>query len=354
MTRHNIFTAGVVALFLSACSKPAEAPKPVEKPAATYHVYATNETSNNVSVIDPTTNEVVATVDVGKRPRGIHVSPDRKTVYVALSGTPIGGPGVDEKQLLKEHPADKAADGIGVIDVAQNKMVKTIPGGSDPEEFSLSLDGTLLYISNEDDSAASILEIATGKILASFKVGDEPEGVATSPDGQYVWVTSEQQGTVSVIDTTKRKVIKTIKIGSRPRKVAFLPNGSKAFVTRENDGKFSIVDMAKLVVTGEVELGKAGEIKPMGMAVSSDGAKLYVSTGRGKKVYVVDTATNKVDTSFEVGDRPWGIGISPDGKFLYTANGPSNDVSVVDLATNTVVKKIKAGDKPWGIVIVGN
>lgn len=125
-------------------------------------------------------------------------------------------------------------------------------------------------------------------------------------------------------------------------------------MTRENDGKFSIVDTAKLVVTGEVELGKAGEIKPMGMAVSIDGKKLFVSTGRGKKVFIVDTASNKVDTSFEVGDRPWGIGLSPDGKFLYTANGTSNDVSVVDVSTNMIVKKIKVGDKPWGIAIVEN
>jgi YVTN family beta-propeller protein len=169
MTRQNIFTLGVFALFLSSCTKPVEAPKPAEKPAATYHIYVTNETSNNVSVIDPTTNEVVATVDVGKRPRGIHVSPDRKTVYVALSGSPIGGPGVDEKTL---PPADKKADGIGVIDVTQNKMVKIIPGGSDPEEFSLNQDGTLLYISNEDDSAASIFEIASGKNVGSFKVGE--------------------------------------------------------------------------------------------------------------------------------------------------------------------------------------
>src|SRR5882757_8427964 len=132
MTRRFVFTVGVFVLFLSGCSKPEEAPKSAEKPAATYHVYVTNENAGTVSVIDPTTNEVVATVAVGKRPRGIHVSPDRKTIYVALSGSPIGGPGVDEKSL---PPADKKADGIGVIDVAQNKMVKTIPGGSDPEEF---------------------------------------------------------------------------------------------------------------------------------------------------------------------------------------------------------------------------
>ena len=124
-------------------------------------------------------------------------------------------------------------------------------------------------------------------------------------------------------------------------------------MTRENDGKFSIVDTAKLKVIGEVELGKTVDmIKPMGMVLSVDGAKLYVTTGRGKKVFVVDTATNKIDASFEVGARPWGIGLSPNGKFLYTANGPSNDVSVVDTATNMVIKKIKVGDKPWGIEVV--
>ena len=36
--------------------------------------------------------QVVATIPVGKRPRGIHASPDGKTVYVALSGTPVEPP----------------------------------------------------------------------------------------------------------------------------------------------------------------------------------------------------------------------------------------------------------------------
>jgi len=67
-------------------------------------------------------------------------------------------------------------------------------------------------------------------------------------------------------------------------------------------------------------------------------------------VFTIDTATNKVIGSVEVGQRPWGIALSPDGKTLYSANGPSNDVSVVDLATNAVVKTIKAGTSPWGVV----
>ena len=88
------------------------------------------------------------------------------------------------------------------------------------------------------------------------------------------------------------------------------------------------------------------------MAVSTDGKTLYVSTGRGHKVFLIDTATNQVKSSFEVGERPWGIALSPDGKLLYTANGPTNDVSVVDLSTQAVVKKIKVSGGPWGLVIV--
>ena len=82
---------------------------------------------------------------LGKRPRGIHASRDGKTIYVALSGSPIAGPGVDESKL---PPPDKSADGIGVFDIASGKLIKTIAAGSDPEEFDLSKDGTVLYTSN--------------------------------------------------------------------------------------------------------------------------------------------------------------------------------------------------------------
>ena len=90
----------------------------------------------------------------------------------------------------------------------------------------------------------------------------------------------------------------------------------------------------------------------MGTVMTKDGKTLYVSTGRGKKVVVIDTATEKIMASIEAGQRPWGLTLSPDEKLLFTANGPSNDVSVIDVATNTVLRKVKAGDKPWGVITV--
>ena len=64
----------------------------VSLPAAAYQVFVTNEKSGDVTIIDGRDFKVAATVPVGKRPRGIHLSPDGKIAYVALSGTPIEGP----------------------------------------------------------------------------------------------------------------------------------------------------------------------------------------------------------------------------------------------------------------------
>src|SRR5688572_11741096 len=161
-----------LAAILASCAR-AEAPKTTEaeppaRPAGSYHVYITNERSDDVTIIDSVTNDVAETIPFGKRPRGIHASPDGQTIYVALSGSPIAGPGVDESKL---PPADKKADGIGVFDVKTRKLVKVIEGGSDPEELDLSKDGSLLYTSNEDTGETSIVDIDAGTVLATLKVG---------------------------------------------------------------------------------------------------------------------------------------------------------------------------------------
>jgi YVTN family beta-propeller protein len=91
----------------------------------------------------------------------------------------------------------------------------------------------------------------------------------------------------------------------------------------------------------------------MGTAISLDGKELYVTTGRGNSVAVVDTQTNALVASIPVGARVWGIALSPDGGKIYTANGASDDVSVIDVKTRKELKRVKAGDGPWGIAIVG-
>ncbi len=348
-----VLCAVAFAAFSAGCnsSKAPEQRAQIAPPAETSapRIFVTNEVSGDLSIIDSGNYNVLATIPLGKRPRGIHPSPDHKTIYVAVSGTPIAGPDVDESTL---PPPDKTADGIAVFDVAQKKVLRIIHGGSDPENFDVSKDGTQLYTSNEDVSAVSIVDIASGSVVKSFSMGAQPEGVQITPDGKHVWVTSEETGTISVLDPAAGKIIKTFKVGHRPRNVAFTPDGSHAYINAENDGTVVLVDAKKYQTLKTIPLGKPGLIKPMDVVLSPDATKLYVSTGRGRQVFTIDTATNAVVGSVEVGRRPWGIALSPDAKTLYSANGPSNDVSVVDLATNTVTKRIKAGTGPWGLIVL--
>jgi len=155
---------------------------------------------------------------------------------------------------------------------------------------------------------------------------------------------------VTLVDTGTAAAVKTIKVGRRPRSISFLPDGSRAFVTNENDGSLTVIDVARQEVLRTIPLG--AELKPMGQAMTKDGKLLYISTGRGKNVLVLDTGTESVVGRVEVGPRPWGLALSPDEKFLFTANGPSNDVSMVDLTRRSVVRKFKAGDRPWGVLVL--
>jgi len=315
--------------------------------APSYRVYISNEASGDLTIIDPVKMEALQTIPIGKRARGIHPSADGKLIFMALSGSPFAPPGVDESTL---PPPDKSADGIGVFDIAQNKMLRKVPGGSDPEQFAVGKDGTL-YVSNEDAAGVSFVDPVHGQVLTTIPTGKEPEGVTLTPDAKFIYCTSEDAGTVTVVDIAAAKAVKTIQVGRRPRSISFVPDGSRAYVTNENDATLSEIDTAKLEVSKTIPLGEG--LKPMGQAMSRDGSRLYVSTGRGKKVVILEPATDSIAATFEVGDRPWGIGLSPDEKLLFTANGPSNDVSVVDLATRTVTKRIKVGDRPWGVLVLG-
>ena len=146
------------------------------------------------------------TIPVGTRPRGIRLSQDGRTVFVALSGSPRCPPTMPDEECEKLK-ADKSKDGIGVIDVASRKVTKVLPGGSDPEAFDISQDGTRLFVSNEDANSATIVDIASGKILARVPVGREPEGVKLHPNGKVVWVTGETDHDITVLDAESGKVI---------------------------------------------------------------------------------------------------------------------------------------------------
>lgn len=120
----SAFCAAALGLVMtSACGGGSEkpAPPPESTPAATpaslapaVGIYVTNEVSGDLTVIDAATRAVVATVPLGKRPRGLAasraVSPDGTTIVTA------NGPSND----------------ISIIDAASRQVTATVPAGNGP------------------------------------------------------------------------------------------------------------------------------------------------------------------------------------------------------------------------------
>ncbi len=193
-------------------------------------------------MIDPARTAVVARIPVGKRPRGLKLSLDGTRLYVALSGSPISGPGIDEAHL---PPPDHAADGIAVVDVAKRALVATLPSGPDPEALDLSPDGRTLFVSNEDTAQMSAIDLPSGKVRGVVDVGHEPEGVTVRPDGKVVFVTSEQDGEVTAVDTTTLAVVGHIPTAQRPRSLVITRDGLTGFVADEFAKRVTVIDASR-------------------------------------------------------------------------------------------------------------
>ena len=346
-------------------------------------VMVSNEGSNDISFIDGASDSVLKSLPVGKRPRGLKMSPDGSKLYVALSGSARGGPNVDESQL---PPPDRAEDGIGVLDLAslslgvrggvveervvEERVVKNgvvtqvaslqpsavsalqakLPSGDDPETIDVTADGQLLAVANEDSARVRLIQADDGAMLASIPVGIEPEGLRFRPDGRVLYVTSEANDRLDVIDVAERRVIVTIPVGKRPRNVLFDPEGAYAYVTCELAGRVDVIDARAHRALTSIEIEGTPKPMPMGLALDPSEDRLYVSLGRAGEVAVIDTRSLRLLQRIQgVGARPWGIALTPDGKKIYTANGPSGDVSVIDARSLQVVQRIPVGQLPWGI-----
>ena len=90
---------------------------------------------------------------------------------------------------------------------------------------------------------------------------------------------------------------------------------------------------------------------PTGVAVSPEGARVYVVNSGDDSVSVIDTDTATAAITIAVGRAPYGIALSPDGRTAYVANAGGNSVSVIDTHAFAVASTIAVGENPYGVAV---
>ena len=74
---------------------------------------------------------------------------------------------------------------------------------------------------------------------------------------------------------------------------------------------------------------------------------MYVTNYDDASISVIATASSTVLTTVPVQDRPLGVAITPDGAVAYVTNQESSSVSVIDIETNTVSATTWPALRPW-------
>jgi uncharacterized protein (TIGR03437 family) len=303
------------------------------------YAYVANFGSDNVSVIDTSSNTVVATVMVGSQPQGIAITPDGAFAYVANCG-----------------------GDVYVIDTSTNKVATKFLAGKCATGVAITPDGTRAYVTLTNANSVAVVDTSSNTVTTKIPVGDAPSGIAITPDGTRVYVTNVGMAagsSVSVIDTSSNTVAATVSLGLVGSvALAITPDGTRAYVA-DALGFVSVIDTSSNTVADKLAVANVGD-SPVGIAITPDGTRAYVLTfgpnGNGPAA-VIDTSTNTIVDMVSVGTGPTGVAVSPDGTRAYvtiatnvTGDGPGA-VTVIDTSNNTVVDTVATamGSNPFGV-----
>jgi len=188
------------------------------------------------------------------------------------------------------------AGGISVIDLDKMAVIMTVQTGVRPNYAVFTSDGKWLYVSNAGPGTVSEIATADWSMVREIPVGKEPEHLALTADGATLYTANVGEGTVSMVDLTSGKVVRTFPVGKEPHGIALSGDGHWLFVSSKGEGRLSRIDL-----TG-------GEIKtvtlqpaPYHVAYADELNKLYVSSRKVPKIWVIDPKTLKVSGVIDIG-----------------------------------------------------
>jgi len=326
-------------------------------------VYVPCWMSNNVFVIDTSTNNVVDVIDLsgigpdGAGPRGAGVTPDGKRLYIV----------------------NARSNSISVIDTATNQVMRNIdlgpreaeiaaarsraaPTTGDPHRPGKVLftpDGrfayTVLYTS------LLILDAEQDKLVSRelFESGFYPFDLAMTHDGKRLYISGSSPWSSNsityVFDTRSNMFVDTFEINaavagragialSPDDKMLYLTSGDPSVLYDPTSGRNKIyfINLATKSVVKEVSVTGG----PLRIRLSPDGAKAYVTTMATPELLVIDLVSGLLESTIYTPGLRGGLTdkvelvITPDGRYAYIAALDQDGVMAVDLAERRMVKFI--------------
>src|SRR5215470_3526544 len=262
---------------------------------------------------------------------------------LALSGASVPTISSDAAVTTKVYVGLFKDDAVAVIDVAQNKVLKTIPVPKGPHGLVVTPNGRKVYVSSDGASTVTVIDTGADRVITSIEVGANPHGLAVSGDGNRVLVLGWGSNRALVIDSTTDRVIGEVPV-PQPHNGTLSRDGRSAWVASQLQGATALIrlDLDTWKESARVALDKT----PRGLELSPDGRRLFFTLAGVNAIQVLDTGSNEIVARIPVGASPHHAPFTPDGRWaLAVVQGPG-ELAILDTASNTVAGMVPVGKAP--------
>ena len=313
---------------------------PVTAAGQVVTIVQTNSAGDNVHLIDPTTNKIVAEITGVEVIHGVAAAPDGSRLYLSNEST-------------------NTLDIVDTKTLAVTKKIPLSPGR--PNNVAIHENGKRLYVAIQGPGGGvDIIDLVSEEQVKFISVLRGVHNTFITPDSKYVVAGSTGAGTATVIDTETERPAWTLHFegGVRPLTFDTNPDGStrRMYVQLSNYHGFAVVDFEKRKEISRIKQPDVPRAErnsdgiqgapAHGILVSPDKKTLWSTSKINSHVYAYSLPDLKYLGGVRVGKVPDWLTFTPDSKHLYVANAHSNYVSVVDVAALKEVAKISVGQIP--------
>jgi len=273
-------------------------------------------------------------ITVGSDPAEVAVTPDGKHAYVTNHGS----------------------GNVSVIDTSTNAVVATVKVGSGPYGIAITPDGKHAYVADNGSSNVDVIDTATNTVTATIGAGTGPYGLAVTPDGKTAYVSNQSAGTVTPIDTATGTAGTAIPVGTSPRQIAITPDGGTAYVANMGSASVTPIDTATNTPGAAIKVPTAGpDAATIDPATSTLYVTCFGAPGINPATYgavvPINTATNQPGTPIKVSAHPEGIAADPADGTLYATDSFQSAITPIDAATGSPGSAIHLPG-PYGIAFL--
>ena len=307
-------------------------------------VYAAEQFSNTVSVIDPADNKLLGLIRLGDPSpgnfsplykgqllvHGMGFSPDHHTIAVVSIGS----------------------NSVSFIDTQTNAVKHVTYVGRSPHEAFFTPDGKEVWVTVRGENYVAVLDGKTYEEKTRITVPSGPGMQIFSPDGKYGYVCSSFNPETEVVSVADHRIVGTVRQASPfCPDLAATPDGKQVWFTLKDTGKVQVFDarppfaLIRTLDTGPIT-------NHVNIVHNDKGTFAYVTVGGLNVVKVFRTDNFSQVATIPVGNLPHGLWPSGDGSRIYVGLENADAMTAIDTLTNTVIATVPIGQAPQAVTYV--